>query len=514
MASTHRMTVRKPKPALNWMAAGLLGLGGVLGLALGLAGAMNRQMAPYLKGATPKLARSGFQKNPHTHQKITLTEGQYRFSYVFKDHKGRDWQWNWGWEQQPTDQLVAGFGVPDWMFKPYIVNAENLRARDEAMQKGMFSQSGNLLLPDFDRLTARSLPFTRPLYEMARQAAHGSRDEMIRMLLAFAQDVPYAIPPDTSGGKVLAGVLAPPQTLLEGWGDCDTKAVLLASVLAHDPEIGMVFLTLPNHMLMGIEGQPRPYQKYIEYQGKTYLLAEPAGPGQLGLGTPFEPYPAFQGIKVLRAGEEILEGEDPVADNLTQAARFAGEGAVQLTDEVFSPGLLKLTLRTNGQPLLARLEFRGQEIPGRTMAQTVTDGSTVLLARMDQPGDYLVRVFARGKGDKGGVYNQVLAYPFSAEGPFSPASPFPEFYTRFLEIGGMVEAPLEGVLHQGEKVSFKLRLPGMETGWVSINGRLTPLERQGEWFVGNFTAQGREISVFAGKPGSRRFEGMARYEVK
>jgi hypothetical protein len=76
-------------------------------------------------------------------------------------------------------------------------------------------------------------------------------------------------------GRSIAGILPTPQIFVEGWADCDSKAVLLAALLVHDPRYRLIFIRLPGHIILGIEGIPRPFQKFVDFQGQRYILVLP-----------------------------------------------------------------------------------------------------------------------------------------------------------------------------------------------------------------------------------------------
>jgi hypothetical protein len=96
--------------------------------------------------------------------------------------------------------------------------------------------------------------------------------------------VAYRVPPKVVAGKDLLGVLPPPMTLSEGWGDCDTKTALLASLLSSWQSVKMVGISIPGHYLMGVQRIPGPRDAYVEVKGLPYVLLEPAGPGALPPG--------------------------------------------------------------------------------------------------------------------------------------------------------------------------------------------------------------------------------------
>ena len=41
----------------------------------------------------PRLEPTRYQRNAHTSQSVRVDGDVYRYSYIFKDHLGREWRW-------------------------------------------------------------------------------------------------------------------------------------------------------------------------------------------------------------------------------------------------------------------------------------------------------------------------------------------------------------------------------------------------------------------------------------
>jgi hypothetical protein len=72
---------------------------------------------------------------------------------------------------------------------------------------------------------------------------------------------------------------------VRGWGDCDTKTGLLASILSNWPGMKLVGVSVPGHYLMGVLRIPDKRDVFVEYDGLQYVLVEPAGPAWLPPGS-------------------------------------------------------------------------------------------------------------------------------------------------------------------------------------------------------------------------------------
>ena len=107
---------------------------------------------------------------------------------------------------------------------------------------------------------------------------------------AFVQSIKYEVPPETyesvEHGEVnTIGIFMPLETLYHGKGDCDTKSLLYASIVANMRDPHIVFLVGKQgheHLFVGIRGVPRKGDRFITLNGVKYVLLELTAP--LGLG--------------------------------------------------------------------------------------------------------------------------------------------------------------------------------------------------------------------------------------
>ena len=156
------------------------------------------------------------------------------------------------------------------------------------IKESFFKGEGNVFYPDFNRMIPFYMGFTSPLYALTIKTLgkDSTPRERVEFLLRFVQDIPYGIPPTHSNSKVISGILSPPQIFIEKWGDCDSKVLLISSILAHEPRYKILLVYLENHLLMAFEGRPHPNDSFIVFQGSKFILADPTGPAHLKLGNP------------------------------------------------------------------------------------------------------------------------------------------------------------------------------------------------------------------------------------
>lgn len=142
----------------------------------------------------------------------------------------------------------------------------------------------DVLRPDYRRIARNAANYLEPLARaIAARSAPAARAR-IGLALAFLQTIPY----DRLDDRNLAngtGFAVPAQLLHLNRGDCDSKATALAALLEHlAPAHDTAMILLPGHAVLGIDLPPRPGERTIEVNGRSYVLMEPAGPAVLPIG--------------------------------------------------------------------------------------------------------------------------------------------------------------------------------------------------------------------------------------
>ncbi len=180
------------------------------------------------------------------------------------------------------------------------IAAEYLRKRNDYLASRGFTVSrDNSVSVDMPRLVRDNAPLVKPLaldLEAFGRKKRYDPDDVIGAAAAMVQTAMlYKVPPDMVGDLHTGGLLPPVSSLLKGWGDCDTKSGVLASLLTNFPRLRMVGISVPDHYLVGVLGIPHKDQAFIEYQGLQYVLIEPAGPAWLPPGSVAETTLALMG---------------------------------------------------------------------------------------------------------------------------------------------------------------------------------------------------------------------------
>jgi hypothetical protein len=154
--------------------------------------------------------------------------------------------------------------------------------------RGFKIEPGNIALVDMPDLVKRNIPRLQKVAQaferIARQGRYDSATT-IGAATSFVQlAMRYQVPPKVCAGRNTGGILPPLEALLQGWGDCDTKTALLASILGNWQLVRMVGIALPHHYLMAVRRSPGKGDLFIRYQGVDYVLIDPAGPAWLPPG--------------------------------------------------------------------------------------------------------------------------------------------------------------------------------------------------------------------------------------
>jgi len=163
------------------------------------------------------------------------------------------------------------------------------RLRALLRSRGLALRAGNVVEGDMPVIVKRNIALLKPL-AMALQKVATERkyaeEDLIGAALSLVQTaLAYKIPPLMDKGLHTCGLLPPARALLSGWGDCDTKTGLLASILGNWSGMKMVGIAVPGHYLMAIRRLPGKGDMFVRYQGLEYVLVEPAGPAWLEPGT-------------------------------------------------------------------------------------------------------------------------------------------------------------------------------------------------------------------------------------
>ena len=231
-------------------------------------------------------SQSKYQKNKHVQIETNTMGKDYIIEYSFKDHFDEIHDVRFRFDKQETDDAISRFGIPYSMFDRYVVNDENLRKHKRILQEGLFKQTENTLELDYDAVVSFYKPYCKviadKLIRLLKEQNEDNTLNRIEMAMKFIQDIPYAIP--RKNRKIYKnGCLAPIEVLIKGYGDCDSKTLLFASILTHMIDADrIIFVKGHDHVLTAIYYDEKILRKsdFFRYNGKKHYICETAGPGR------------------------------------------------------------------------------------------------------------------------------------------------------------------------------------------------------------------------------------------
>lgn len=200
----------------------------------------------------------------------------------------------------PLDRMraqIESFGVAESIFQYSFTSAADRKRKEKQMKdhlvaRGMtLEESTNTAMISYNWMVERSSDDVKAsaaaIEKVSVEKDCAGAREMLGVYASFVQNLEFRSPQtyrtNEKGERIFTGgVMMPLETIYNGWGDCDTKCVLFASMLANVPKTGMVFLIGKKHMFVGIRGTPRMNDRFINIRGIPYILAEMTTPWPLG----------------------------------------------------------------------------------------------------------------------------------------------------------------------------------------------------------------------------------------
>lgn len=181
-------------------------------------------------------------------------------------------------------QLNAALSAIDGLYQK--------RLRDYLESRGFRLEAGNVTRIDMPQVVRRNAPLLKPIALVIDRVATEHRYQSMDIIgagLSFVQTaLRYRQPEDVWKGKHTGAFVPPLTSVVLGWGNCDSKSALLASILANWAQMRMIGIFMPGHpvghYVMGVLQIPDQGDVYVEYQGLKYVLTEPAGPAWLPPG--------------------------------------------------------------------------------------------------------------------------------------------------------------------------------------------------------------------------------------
>lgn len=254
--------------------------------------------APAIKVSTPRASAAA----PSAYSIRKSTESLYRVTADFRSPDGDPLSVSFAMERSASRQSMQEFGI----------SSEEINALEQACrttqncQQREFDQRLTQYFREH-KLRLRSVPGQRPrlfvdipavvrhsrahvqpvsaaLQQLAAEQGQDA-DWIFASAVAMVQSgLEYRTPQALEGGRQTLGFYTPSRALEKGYGDCDTKSALLASILQNLGTSRIVGVRIPGHYLLGVARTPEAGQAFVQYQGESFVLLEAAGPAQRPLG--------------------------------------------------------------------------------------------------------------------------------------------------------------------------------------------------------------------------------------
>jgi hypothetical protein len=180
------------------------------------------------------------------------------------------------------DRIIAA-AKRDWEF-----SRKKVGTRLEREMKEFLDSRGMVLTPrgiaaDYKKLVRRNRTELAPLAEQFKRACGPNKKKLLEAALSFVQGIPYRPRPASEDGKYTAGMAVPLRVLADDSGDCDSKAVLFASLWTALCGHRTILIIVREHMLVGVAA-PFASGTTLDLDGIRYVLLEVDCGGSLAPG--------------------------------------------------------------------------------------------------------------------------------------------------------------------------------------------------------------------------------------
>jgi hypothetical protein len=278
-----------------------------------------------------------YEKKDYTKSKSDLLGDNYHYTYGFKDHLGAYREFRWAFNRWKSDSFLMNFGLGE-------KSGDRFHVGEAELEYSMMKIDGGRVAFDYSKVVQESKNIVAPLYlqfKSIQSKYNLNKRERIELIMRFLQDIPYGVPPTNYQSRYIGGLFPPSETLKNGWADCDSKSILMATLLSFDPYFynKLAMILVPGHALLGIQDVPGPYDKSVRFIGRQYVYAEPVGLARTPYGKTNSPY--SKSIKVIPLSLSMPEGQLSV-EQPTIVATTTTSGSGNLSDEECPDNALKI----------------------------------------------------------------------------------------------------------------------------------------------------------------------------
>lgn len=148
-----------------------------------------------------------------------------------------------------------------------------------------FNPQGTAVIVDHRRIMQHSMADLMPIAEALQQKfPYTTTRELSQFLLDWIQRIPYQQLDNRSVSRG-DGFSPPLHVVQQHQGDCDSKAVLMATLIRLLlPNVRLAMVYLPNHAVLAIGMQASGGDFQLMLEGNSYVLVDPTGPALQPVG--------------------------------------------------------------------------------------------------------------------------------------------------------------------------------------------------------------------------------------
>jgi len=230
-----------------------------------------------------------YSKNDDVVTSVAKVGDKTYFKFGFRDHRGAYAEWRWTDKTERLESISTAFGL-------YGKNPDNYQYFPEELPPALFKEHYLLgAMPDYSAIVSYYHSTVTELYKSWKRFVlreNLSRRQSVEVLLLFFQDFPYGIPPGSYNNRMISGLFVPSLVISNGWADCDSKSLMMATVLAHDEFFRdkLAMILVPGHALLGVSLRPQAYDETYSHRRKEYIVAEATGLARTPFGRKNSPY--------------------------------------------------------------------------------------------------------------------------------------------------------------------------------------------------------------------------------
>lgn len=204
------------------------------------------------------------------------------FSIEVYGQGGYRWHWDVPQGVSPAvEKRIHEFH--NWLDKDFPEEAKSI-THQYFEDHGLLVKEDEISI-DYEKAVLQGTRSLEDCFQALQRVGNGDNDRRrLGLFLAFFQELKYEIPPDLDRqGRHILGFRVPSAVMVQGAGDCDSKAAAFCALWRHFPKRSILIL-VPEHALVGVEGKPRADESYVRLGNRYFVLCEVAGPGKIPPG--------------------------------------------------------------------------------------------------------------------------------------------------------------------------------------------------------------------------------------